>query len=290
MTDERDLLAAVLERPAEDAPRLAYADWLDERAEAVACPKCEKKPHEVNHPPGMMFVGWGHGWQPCPDCSGSGSVPDGRAERAEFVRVQCALARMPHCGETTESGIAGGVRAGCPWCEQATRAWRLYLLNCRNWFPNPSGREWRWHCSVWDGRFAGSGWLMRRGFVAEARLTLADWTRHAPALLAAHPLERVEVADAPGLVWEVQGPLQMWPGSESGWRLVGRLNVPRRGESTGFLWSDQRLYAGRPALVACATAAVAEITERLRNAAGDRWPGSPAEFRTRTARGGLTRG
>jgi hypothetical protein len=38
----------------------------------VACPACKKKDGEANHPPGMVFVGMGHGWQPCSACSGTG--------------------------------------------------------------------------------------------------------------------------------------------------------------------------------------------------------------------------
>lgn len=30
---------------------------------AAPCLTCEKKEGEVNHPPGMIFVGWGTGWQ-----------------------------------------------------------------------------------------------------------------------------------------------------------------------------------------------------------------------------------
>jgi hypothetical protein len=41
----------------------------------VPCEHCKKLEHEVNHPTGMIFVGWGHGWQPCPHCGGAGVVP-----------------------------------------------------------------------------------------------------------------------------------------------------------------------------------------------------------------------
>ncbi|MES2342295.1 MAG: hypothetical protein V4597_11500 [Pseudomonadota bacterium] len=39
------------------------------------CLGCIKLPDEKNHPPGMIFVGWGHGWQPCTKCGGSGWRP-----------------------------------------------------------------------------------------------------------------------------------------------------------------------------------------------------------------------
>lgn len=48
--------------------------------ETIRCPTCEPKPGEVNHPDGMIFIGWGRGWTACPDCGGSmrisKSVPD----------------------------------------------------------------------------------------------------------------------------------------------------------------------------------------------------------------------
>lgn len=37
--------------------------------------RCWLQPGEVNHPAGMIFVGWGHGWQPCARCGGEGLEP-----------------------------------------------------------------------------------------------------------------------------------------------------------------------------------------------------------------------
>lgn len=36
------------------------------------CPHCAPAPNAVNHVIGHIFVGWGHGWQPCIHCKGSG--------------------------------------------------------------------------------------------------------------------------------------------------------------------------------------------------------------------------
>ena len=50
---------------------------VDEVVESLAteqCPHCVKEEGEVNHPDGMIFVGWGHGWQPCIHCKGSALV------------------------------------------------------------------------------------------------------------------------------------------------------------------------------------------------------------------------
>lgn len=50
-------------------------------APSVPCETCKKLDGEVNHPTGMIYVGWGHGWQPCPVCGGSGVVAVGKGAR-----------------------------------------------------------------------------------------------------------------------------------------------------------------------------------------------------------------
>src|SRR4051794_6643142 len=52
MTHDEALWQAIIDAPEEDAPRLVYADWLEEH---------------------------------------------GQPERAEFIRVQCELAKLPEC-------------------------------------------------------------------------------------------------------------------------------------------------------------------------------------------------
>jgi hypothetical protein len=90
--DELALLRGVLEAPDDDTPRLVLADWLEENAGVVPCPRCL----------GRGAVGWdyvnGVGQppkvHPCPECTQPNyvPVPDGRAARAELIRVQCELA------------------------------------------------------------------------------------------------------------------------------------------------------------------------------------------------------
>jgi len=43
---------------------------------AELCEGCRPRATDRNHPPGMIFVGWGHGWQPCKRCGGSGLERD----------------------------------------------------------------------------------------------------------------------------------------------------------------------------------------------------------------------
>lgn len=58
------------------------------------CKSCEKKDGEVNHPHGMIFVGWGHGWQPCPMCGGSGKKPVMRPEFTFRADAEEAMDRL----------------------------------------------------------------------------------------------------------------------------------------------------------------------------------------------------
>ena len=52
------------------------------------CQTCARKPGELNHPPGMVFIGWGRGWETCPACKGSQRVVvEGEGQRAPLVRL-----------------------------------------------------------------------------------------------------------------------------------------------------------------------------------------------------------
>lgn len=102
--DERALLGAVLADPRDDLPRLVYADWLEENATDEVCFVCDGR--RVIDSGGT--TPWGDPIdQDCPNCSGTGRVGNGFAERAEFIRVQVELARHP-CGDTARREYLGG--------------------------------------------------------------------------------------------------------------------------------------------------------------------------------------
>lgn len=201
LTTGAALLRAILTDPADDMPRIAYADWLEE--------------------------------------SGDGA-------RAEFIRVQLALAAMGTVREPRADWVArefGGMES--VWSGSPRDVWDRYdSLRCRerglldahrtNWFAFDGRRPWSdGHCDVvWmcggDGRgghyFGGK---CHRGFVAEVRCTLADFVGgecvecqgswdaddprwrtgcpacsgsgrtpgHGAAIVAQQPVTRVEVTD-----------------------------------------------------------------------------------------------
>jgi uncharacterized protein (TIGR02996 family) len=123
MSDRDDLFRALLAAPEDDAPRLVYADWLDEH---------------------------------------------GQPERAEFVRLQCAMDRIP----------------------PKTGRWRpLYERAAR------LEREWKAH---WAGpaleRVLNAEF--RRGFVDRVRLTVDQFLKSADELLTFEPVTVWEFASS----------------------------------------------------------------------------------------------
>jgi uncharacterized protein (TIGR02996 family) len=132
------LLAAILDAPEEDTPRLIYADWLDEHGDPA---------------------------------------------RAEFVRVQCALAGgclSCHCD-------APG--ATCRLCPLRRRERELVKQH-----------GWSWdHAMHATGCFFAFPWPppieYRRGFVESVTCTATDWLAHGPAVIACQPVTRVTLSD-----------------------------------------------------------------------------------------------
>ena len=203
MTDGEALLAAILANPAEDTPRLVYADWLEEH---------------------------------------------GREERAEFIRVQCELARplctsCRACGKPVENdriadgcpcnsprgvnhGLVPAYVCTCPECDPeqtgSVRARPADVERLRNreralLLHFPAAPYWGIPDSLTDShphrdlptsepgiRCHGFGvrevrFDFRRGFAHAVTCEAADWLAHGDAIRAAHPVTRVRLTTAPTL-------------------------------------------------------------------------------------------
>jgi uncharacterized protein (TIGR02996 family) len=172
MTHHEGFLADIIEHPADDTPRLVYADWLEEhsdpgRAEFIRTQCAAERLRAACL---------------CGDCvrrRGGGQHHNGR----------CALDRREH-------GFPG------------RRERELLLRYCLHYLP-PAMRNGgvlgdrsvevilspRWEYSDTPGV------LFRRGFVAEVTLPCQAWLEHGPALVRAVPLERVTLADRQPSRW-----------------------------------------------------------------------------------------
>jgi uncharacterized protein (TIGR02996 family) len=190
-SDGDNMLRAVLAAPEDDAPRLEYADWLDERGQA------------------------------------------GDTERAEFIRVQCELARAPERPACDcDKKRPGSPCAADPWdLEYSARKDRerdLLERHGHDWI----GRDWASVVNKAPALSVPNGWnndmfTFARGFVASVALPAAafvggpcescngsgcapefrgilspcpDCNRGmtpglAAALFAAHPVTEVRLAD-----------------------------------------------------------------------------------------------
>jgi uncharacterized protein (TIGR02996 family) len=134
MSDEDALLTAIAAHPEEDTPRLIYADWLDEHADVLADPTAARM-------------------------------------RAEFIRVQCAVAQLEGVSQAEHGRSAAVVVRD----RALTAGWRDELLG------SLAGLE---RCAdIWF-------W---RGFVAQVRLTVDAFLAHADLLARARPLPGVRV-------------------------------------------------------------------------------------------------
>lgn len=210
--DAAALLRGILANPADDTARLVYADRLTENAGTVLCPRCdgtgsrtwsERIPY--GGPDELATVSG-----PC-GC-GTGTVSDGFAERAEFIRVQCEmhLQRMGAFKASEDNDRRQD------WLEARERE---LLTDARRdeWsgIKCPVCAATHWNCDGCSNtRFAPVEF--RRGFVESVRCRLGDCRstgdvlRHshdtpsgtvyaltdwAAGVLKAHPVTRWEIVD-----------------------------------------------------------------------------------------------
>src|SRR5947209_2576136 len=126
MTRDDAFLRPIIENPEDDAPRLVYADWLEE-------------------------------------C--------GRAERAEFIRVQCRLARLS---------------ADDPARPRLAERERDLLLKY--------GDEWAGPLKEWAGPLKDliPRYSFHRGFVEAVSLCPEEFLSRAPAILSRAPVRHVD--------------------------------------------------------------------------------------------------
>jgi uncharacterized protein (TIGR02996 family) len=152
---------------------------------------------------------------------------EGQHERAEFIRVQVELARLEGRTRVDPGCWCAELYVGEPCCD-VCQGWEDRLA----WLKH---RERELLLATKPGQWSGVDmsphgfYDWHRGFVVSVKCPLDAWRRHGPALVAAHPLERVEPgridvsaevdADAffrltlqyrPSLDWVVEGTWRAW--------------------------------------------------------------------------------
>jgi uncharacterized protein (TIGR02996 family) len=169
-----DLLAAVLEHPADDLPRLVLADWWEEHEQPERGEFCRVQV-ELAKTRGTIDPHCDGRNRKSDECGSYGSYSyDGK----RWVSVPCEdcwSALRSRERELLESPIDGPMHARC-------RNWTDWAGAAVNLLP--------------DGALFSDHLVFRRGFVAEVRCPLAAWLAHGPALVRQHPVERVTITDA----------------------------------------------------------------------------------------------
>jgi hypothetical protein len=192
-----DFIERICTNKFDDTPRLLFADWLDENARTVTCSKCES----CSGRGGRSFPPRHMGIHRCGVCRGSGRVPNGNAARAEFIRVQCELARGLVVGVDAAQHVASVKAVGGFNTRESEEIWERYVWLQRRerelWgvlWPSlltrvlPGAESGGWNQSETTGaiRLKCGGWLtnvrFRRGLVAELTCNSSVWLGYADVL------------------------------------------------------------------------------------------------------------
>lgn len=132
----------------------------------------------------------------------------GQEERAEFIRVQVAIARTSAEDQCAQCyATAEGVQKtnGPCRCAKALRSLRRRSreLLAFDWCPvtiprtTPRIRTETCDIELLDGDGLRAAFRFRRGFVDRCWLPAADWLAHGDAIVAAHPVTAVRLTSRP---------------------------------------------------------------------------------------------
>lgn len=214
-------MRSIRANPADDLPRLVYADWLDDHVGICeACggrriepgSKLERIDNtaEINNRYDSLLASVPIGnidaisrieemrlrafqnqipsftSAPCPTCHGTGT--NGASERAEFIRLALADAAIPlHECDSIYPGCTVSVTEvvahdhKCRGHKLRERANELLGIHKTRWLPNLRDDSMRMR---WH-----------RGFIAHVRCTMAQFEQHAGEIARHHPVTRWEITD-----------------------------------------------------------------------------------------------
>ena len=235
MTDEAALLVAVLEHPADDTPRLIYADWCDEndephRAEFIRV-QVELSKRELVVPTGDVpthrCAGCGVFWTIRPDGSRHriGSTWWGECCNEQLAKISgddIGLLKREHAllsafGPEWARAVVPGAQLG----DWSLREPQPHFVAAGSWFASIE---------------------FRRGFVEFVACLFDPWHTHGASVLARHPVAQVSL---PHFRVEI-----VPPRPKHGWELYytnrtegdfgESLGIATRGDMIARLMSDVR--------------------------------------------------
>ena len=175
MSDRTALLAAITATPAEDTPRLVFADWLDEHGESeraefiraqvgLARSRCAALPAGVVHPLSP----------PCPGCEQAAAH---RRRCEEILAAERDWFDAPAGWRTVWNGVVDP----------------LAPFGVVTWSPGPDPTD------PFDAFRRGLEGFPVRGFIGELHCTLRAWITHHETIRASHPIEVVRVSGHDGI-------------------------------------------------------------------------------------------
>lgn len=224
MTEDQSLIAAILNDPDDDLPRLVYADWLDEHSEPERAELIRVQCELARLGPERITIGAGVGG-PVLGIRTSGPgywdfrVGDGlgcrEGDRVDVLIHADAFKRGREPGtlvkahgrvvvRVTDHGsnvhfVVKRDRDSKPW------GGAKLLKRSRSLLENPcngthGAANWvRWAGAAgllpsYSGMLAAQPFEFRRGFVGRVRCTVDSWARHGPAIVREHPVEELGLA------------------------------------------------------------------------------------------------
>lgn len=181
--------AAILAAPADDLPRLVYADWLEEhgrgwRATTIraGCRLAECMATPGRPTGGMELAGWLAG-QHRNTAFFAAFLETGPCDCEKCLRKRIEDAAEDYTAELTEEFGAG-------WWDEGSCGW---------------GWPWSDRLSL----IARQGWA-ERGFLARLACPAEWWVEHGDAVRALHPIERVDLTTWPENDRDEHGRPHLW--------------------------------------------------------------------------------
>lgn len=211
LTTADQLFAAVIAAPADDAPRLALADWFrengeEERAEFI----------EVQVELARMERWAATRFMVLPESREGQYIDALRRRERELLRQSYESWVVPTIGKAAWCGAC----AGCGSFDG-------------NHYPKRQ-------CESCNGK--GRAFEFRRGFVHTVRCTLALWLAHGPTVVRGQPVERVEITDK-----QPYGSGDRWTWCDAR-RVIGERGASARMDLPGEIWDEMKRIGLLPKL------------------------------------------